>query len=183
MPRRFYFSALLLFIMELIIIAAVAKNNAIGYKGELLYKIPEDLRRFKKLTWGYPVIMGKNTFKSLPTRPLPNRRNLVLASDPIEDWENLKDCEIYFTKEGILNAVKNSPRAFIIGGGITYSSFLEYADTLELTEIDDSPEKFDTIFPEFSREVFREVRREHHVQEETGLNYSFVRYERNLPIL
>lgn len=169
--------------MELIIIAAVAKNNAIGYKGKLIYKIPEDLKRFKELTWGYPVIMGKSTFKTLPIHPLPGRRNLVLASDPIEDWENLKDCEIYFTKEGILNAVKNSPKAFIIGGGITYNSFLEYTNTLELTEIDASPENFDTIFPEFSREEFKEVWRERHIQEETGLNYSFVRYERNLPIL
>jgi dihydrofolate reductase len=171
------------FNMELIIIAAVAKNNAIGYKGKLLYEIPEDLKRFKELTWGYPIIMGKSTYKSLPKQPLPGRRNLVLASDPIEDWENLKDCEIYFSKEGILNAVKNSPKAFIIGGGITYSSFLDRADTLELTEIDAYPDNFDTIFPEFSSEDFREVRREQHIQEETGLRYSFVRYERNLPIL
>lgn len=169
--------------MELIIIAAVAKNNAIGYKNKLLYNIPEDLKRFKSLTMGYPVIMGKNTYKSLPKQPLPGRRNLVLASDIMVDWDNLSGCEVYFSKEGILNAVKNSEKAFIIGGGVTYANFLENADTLELTEIDDTPQSYDAVFPNFPKDIFIEAWREHHVQEETGLKYSFVRYERKMPIL
>lgn len=163
---------------EIVMVAAIAKNNAIGLKGKLLYRIPEDLKRFKNLTWGYPVVMGRITFQTLPG-PLPGRRNLVLSSDPLIE---LGSEEFYFSKEGILDAVKGEDRVYIIGGGSIYSQFIQDASRLELTIIDDYPDSYDTVFPDFLDFGFSETWREDHITKD-GLKYSFTTYERTMPIL
>lgn len=163
--------------MDLIMIAAVADNLAIGYKGELIYRIPEDLKRFKELTLGHPVLMGRRTWNSLPPGKLPGRRKIVLASDILDQFP---ETDVYYSIEGVLEGIKNEEKVFVIGGGVIYHRFLPYANILELTEIHDSPQKFDTIFPDYRGLGFKEVWREDH----TGNpNYSFVRYEREMPIL
>lgn len=128
------------------IIAVVGKNRAIGYKNQLLWNLPEDMARFKKITSGSAVVMGDKTFKSMG-KPLLNRKNIVLSLD-----KNFKafGCEVKNSIEDIIEEYKNiKEEVFIIGGGKIYELFLPYSDKLYLTEINDLP-KADTFFPDYS---------------------------------
>lgn len=129
---------------EIIIIAAVCGNGAIGRNGDLLYHISADLRRFKALTMGFPIIMGRKTFESFPKGPLPGRRNIVISRNA--DYRPA-GAEIYSTPDAALAACADSEKVFIIGGGEIYRLFIPLADRLELTEIDDDPADADTFFP------------------------------------
>ena len=125
------------------IIAAVAKNRAIGYQNKLIYWLPNDLKRFKALTTGHTIIMGRNTFLSLPKGALPNRRNIVLS----RSTKAFPGCEVYPSIEEALKHCAPDEDIYIIGGASVYRQALPLADRLCLTEIDDTPAEADTFFP------------------------------------
>lgn len=129
------------------LIAAVCANGAIGRGGDLLYHISEDLRRFKSLTMGCPIIMGRKTFESFPKGPLPGRRNIVISRNPLYSPAG---AEVYDSPEAALAACADAEKVFIIGGGEIYRQFMPLADRLLLTEIDESPTDADTFFPPHS---------------------------------
>ena len=135
---------------EIVIIAALAeKNRVIGVDKDLPWHIPEDLQRFKRLTSGHPLLMGRKTFESILHQfggPLPNRRNLVLTSRTgLEKYESV---ETYPDVEAAMQAVADVQRVFIGGGGTIYEQFLERADRLELTLVEGSYSG-DTFFPPY----------------------------------
>ncbi|MBQ2459652.1 MAG: dihydrofolate reductase [Bacteroidaceae bacterium] len=127
------------------VIAAVAQNGAIGNKGRLLYWLPEDLKRFKALTTGHTVVMGRKTFESLPKGALPNRRNIVLS----HSGRAFPGAETFGSLEDALRACEGE-EVFIIGGAAVYAEAIPLADRLFLTEILDSPAEADAFFPSFS---------------------------------
>lgn len=132
--------------MEITLIAAVARNRAIGYENKLLYHIREDMRRFKSLTTGHTVLMGRRTFESLPKGALPNRRNIVIS----RTHKSFEGCDVFSSLEEALCACGNDEKVFVMGGALVYEQTLPLAHRLCLTEIDDIPERADAYFPEFS---------------------------------
>ncbi|MFO7935190.1 MAG: dihydrofolate reductase [Bacteroidales bacterium] len=126
------------------IIVAVAENNAIGKDNRLLWHLPDDLRRFKKLTTGHTLIMGRNTFLSLPGGPLPNRRHIVITD---RKGETFAGCESAYSIEEALELAGEQEECFVIGGGMIYAQFLPIAGKLYLTRVHRSFEG-DTYFPE-----------------------------------
>ena len=154
------------------IIAAVAENRAIGYKNKLIYWLPNDLKRFKLLTTGNTIIMGRKTFESLPKGALPNRRNIVLTRQKIT-FENV---ECYPSLEDALNACKDDEHIYIIGGNSVYQQAMKYADELCLTLIKDTPEKADSFFPSYKNEWKEVFREDHGIDEKHKYEYSVVDY-------
>ena len=132
------------------IIAAISRNKAIGNQGKLIYHLPEDMKRFKKMTTGHTVIMGRKTFESLPNGPLPNRKNIVISS-------TLKDGDIPGVEiaenvmQAILKANPTEPKeeVFVIGGASIYKQALELnlVENIYLTVVDDIVEEADAFFP------------------------------------
>ena len=156
------------------IIAAVAKDRAIGFQNKLIYWLPNDLKRFKSLTTGHTIIMGRNTFLSLPKGALPNRRNIVL-SRTVTDFPG---CDVYPSLEEALAHCAKDEEVYIIGGASVYTQALSMADRLSLTEVDDTPKEADTFFPEYKAD-WREVAREDHdIDERHAQRYAFVDYVR-----
>jgi dihydrofolate reductase len=125
------------------IIVAIAENNAIGRNNQLLWHISADLRRFKEITLGHPVIMGKNTWFSLPVRPLKNRKNIVITDNPDDRFEGA--VTVYSIAEA-LERCDDKDEYFIIGGASVYRQFLPYANKLYLTLVEKAFEA-DTFFP------------------------------------
>ena len=157
--------------MKVYVIAAVAQNRAIGYQNQLLYWLPNDLKNFKLLTSGHTIIMGRNTFESLPKGALPNRKNVVLTQQNI----TLEGCEVYHSLEEALSACQNDEKVFIIGGGKVYEQCLDFAEELILTEVNDVPEHADTFFPDYKE--WKEKSREHHEKDEKhAFAFDFVHY-------
>jgi len=141
----------------LAIIAAIAHNRVIGNAGVLPWHISEDLKRFKRLTTGHAVLMGRRTFDSIG-KPLPNRRNVVLSSKPITGVES------YSSLEAALEALRDEDRVFVIGGGQVYAHLLNRADELYLTLLARDAQG-DTYFPQYEALLarsFRLVLREQH---------------------
>ena len=130
--------------LNLCMIAAVGKNLELGKNNQLLCHLPADLKRFKAITSGYPVIMGDKTWESLPIKPLPNRRNIVITLNRNADYA---DCEMVHTIEDAVQLVENEEKAFIIGGATIYKLFINKIDTLYLTHIDASFLDADVFFP------------------------------------
>ena len=128
------------------IIAAVARNRAIGFQNKLLYWLPNDMKRFKALTTGHTIIMGRNTFESLPKGALPNRRNVVLSRTTKE----VPGCDVFPTLEDALRSCQPDEDIYIIGGARVYEQAISFADRLCLTEIDDIPQDADAFFPDYS---------------------------------
>jgi dihydrofolate reductase len=126
------------------IIVAIAENNAIGQDNKLLWHISEDLKRFKKLTTGHTLIMGRNTFLSLPNGALPNRRHIVISDVGNEYFEG---CEMARSIEEAIGMAGESDECFVIGGGMVYAQFLPLAGKLYLTQVHHTFEA-DTFFPE-----------------------------------
>lgn len=155
------------------IIAAVARNRAIGFQNKLIYWLPNDLKRFKALTTGHTIIMGRNTFLSLPKGALPNRRNVVLSRTQTD----FPGCDTYSSLEEALNNCTPDEDIYIIGGAAVYQQALAIADRLCLTEIDDIPEQADAFFPDYSewKEAWRE---EHKKDEKHEHDFAFVDYVR-----
>ena len=154
------------------IIAAVAKDRAIGYKNKLIYWLPNDLKRFKALTTGHTIIMGRNTFLSLPKGALPNRRNIVLSRSA----KAFEGCDVYASLEEALQHCAKDEDIYIIGGASVYQQALPIADRLCLTEIDDTPAEADTFFPPYADEWKESAREDHDIDEKHAYRYSFVDY-------
>ena len=159
------------------IIVAIAQNGAIGYKGDLIYHLSADLRRFKELTTGNTVIMGRKTFESLPKGALPNRRNIVLTRQPDVTFPGT---DVYKSLDEALSHCSLSDKVYIIGGAQVYAQALGMADELEITLVHDTPALADTFFPEFgSYESWHLVNREdHNPDEKNPYAYSFLTYRR-----
>ena len=160
--------------MTVNIIAAVAENLAIGYNNNLIYRISEDMKRFKRLTTGNTVVMGRKTFESLPKGALPNRRNIVLSTT-CRDFEG---CDTYTSLSEALKHCGREENIFIIGGASVYKEALAFADHLYITEIAATPEKADVFFPEYKDEWTEESRECHTKDEKNEADYAFVNYIR-----
>jgi dihydrofolate reductase len=151
------------------IIVAIAENFAIGKNNELLFHLPGDLKRFKLITMGHPVIMGRNTLLSLPRWPLSGRRNIVIT-DREEDFPG---CEIIHSVEEAIQLVQDEPEAFVIGGGSVYSQFFPIASKLYLTLVHRSFEA-DTWFPEINYSGWKVLSQEDHFDETNGFAYTYL---------
>ena len=159
--------------MRINIIAAVAKNRAIGFENKLIYWLPNDLKRFKALTTGHTIVMGRNTYLSLPKGALPNRRNVVLSTTVSE----IPGCDVYSTLEAALKSCRDDEDIYIIGGARVYEQALPLADRLCLTEVDDTPKEADAFFPDYSG--WRIDKKEAHPKDERhAFDYAFVDYIR-----
>ena len=142
--------------MEIILIAAVGENGEMGRNNELLWHLPGDLPRFKELTMGWPIIMGRKTFDSIG-HALPGRLNIVLTGN--SDWNADGISVATSLDDAIAIAKQDKPeKIFVIGGGQIYKLFIAYAQTLEMTEVRDAPVA-DTFFPNFSSAEFKETAR------------------------
>jgi len=155
------------------IIVAMAKNRVIGKDNDMPWgRLPVDLKHFKKITSGHPIIMGRKTFESIG-RPLPNRRNIVLSSQDIK----IDGCEVFPSLEEAINALNNEEEIFIIGGGYVYKQALPLANKLYLTYIDLEIQG-DTFFPEYEHLNLIEI--EHFstkADTENKYDCDFVEYE------
>lgn len=156
------------------IIVAIAENFAIGKNNDLLFHLPNDLKRFKEITSGHTIIMGRNTLLSLPKWPLPNRRHVVIT-DKKED--TFPGCEIVFSIDQALEKVKNEDEAFIIGGGMIYKQFFPIAGKIYLTLVH-KPFEADIFFPEINYSDWKENAREDFFDKKNDFNYSYLNLER-----
>ncbi len=135
------------------IVVAMAKNNAIGKDNQLLWHLPSDLKHFKELTSGHPIIMGRKTFESIG-KPLPNRTNIVISRK--KDWFQEGILIVGSIKEAVKFARKIDEEIFIIGGGNIYEQTMEISDKIELTLVDAQPEA-DVFFPKISLSEWRKT--------------------------
>ena len=158
------------------IIAAVARNNAIGFENKLIYWLPNDLKRFKALTTGNTIIMGRKTFESLPKGALPNRRNIVLSRN---SSFSAPGTEVFHSLSAALQTCRPDEEIFIIGGASLYQEALPQADRLCLTHIEDTPQKADAFFPEINEKEWQiESDEKHEMDEKHRFCYRFTDYLR-----
>lgn len=158
------------------IIVAVDENNAIGRDNDLLCHLPNDLKHFKSVTNGYPVIMGRKTFESLPKGALPNRRNIVITRNKNLQFDN---CEMCSSIEEAITLCKDESQIFFIGGGTIYNEVINIADTLYLTRIHHKFEETDTFFPNINESEWKEISTEHHqTDEKHKYPYSFITFQK-----
>ncbi len=160
--------------MEVSMIAAVARNRAIGYDNKLIYWLPDDMKRFRLLTTGHTILMGRRTFDSLPKGALPNRRNCVLT----RSRKAIPGCECFSTWEEFVASCQPDEEVFIIGGASLYKGLIDKADRLCLTEVDDTPQQADTFFPDYSEGWEPVWREEHCTDDRHQQNFAFVDYRR-----
>ncbi len=153
---------------EIMMVVAMADNGVIGIDGRMPWHIPADLRHFKALTMGLPMVMGRKTFESLPGL-LPGRRHIVLTRD--SDWAE-DGAEIAHSVEAALH-LANAPHVAVVGGAEIYRLFLPLADRIELTEVHASPAG-DTSFPALNREEWQETERVRHMAEGRAPGFDFV---------
>ncbi|MBO4843871.1 MAG: dihydrofolate reductase [Bacteroidales bacterium] len=161
--------------MEKCLIVAVADNWAIGVRGDLPWHIPEDLKYFKKVTQGYPVIMGRTTYFSLPFRPLKGRKNIVLnlGGDPIPD------VTCVYSFEEAYAAAEGAEKCFIMGGASVYRAAVNDMDTLYITHVHTTIEDADAFFPAIDMGIWEEASiSETRVDEKTGYQFKFVVYKK-----
>jgi len=143
--------------VEVILVAAIGENGEMGVNNTLLWHLPGDLPRFKKMTTGHAIIMGRKTFDSIG-KALPGRLNIVLTANA--EWQQTEVVAVRSIETALETArAHETDRVFIIGGGQIYKLFLSYATKLELTEVADAPAA-DTYFPNFSSRDFSEIKRE-----------------------
>lgn len=161
--------------MNVCLVAAVARGGVIGRDGVIPWRLPEDLARFRELTTGHPVVMGRRTWESLPDRfrPLPGRGNIIVTRNP--EW-SAQGADRVGSIEDAFELLESEPVVFVIGGGEIYTAALPHADKLHLTEIDADIDG-DTTFPKWERDDFEEVSREPQVAED-GTRFAFVTYKR-----
>ena len=159
---------------ELTIIAAVSINNVIGNNNKLIWKLSNDLKRFKKLTTNHSVIMGRKTFESLPN-PLPDRDNIVITRDTNYLKPNIQVCS---SIEDAINLTKTDTQPFIIGGGEIYTQTINIVDKIELTRVH---EEFDgdAYFPEIPLDIFELINEENYNSDlENEFDYSYLTYKK-----
>lgn len=154
------------------IIACISQTNrAIGYQNRLLYHIKSDLTRFRELTTGHTIIMGRKTYESLPNGALPHRRNIVVS----RSMKEMEGCEVYPNLEAALKAAEGkTEETFIIGGESIYRQSLPAAHKLYLTVVDDAPQQADAFFPEINPKEWKLIEKE--MRNENGLSFSFLTY-------
>lgn len=158
--------------MTLNLIAAITRDLAIGLDGNLLYPVSEDLRRFRTLTMGHPIIMGRKTFESFPKGPLPGRRNIVVTRDPGYAAQGIEVCH---SLAEALSLVADADAAFVIGGGQLYAEAITHADNLLLTVIEVDRPDADTFFPEIIPGCWEKTdETEPLTDPRSGLSYRFV---------
>lgn len=151
------------------------ENNGIGKNNQLLCHLPADLKHFKKLTIGFPVIMGRKTYESMG-KPLPQRRNLVVTHQDIE----IPGCEVVHSIGEALEKCKNEEKVSIIGGATIYRQSMDLTDTIYLTRIHHAFEA-DTFFPEIDAEKWLKVEEEHHEPDERNpYPYTFLTFKRKM---
>ncbi len=157
------------------IIVAIDENNAIGFENKLLYWTPNDLKRFKELTTGHTIIMGRKTFESLPKGALPNRRNIVLSRTEKE----FAGAEHYLTLDAALESCSNEDEVFIIGGESIYNMAYDIASNLYITLIHNKADKADSFFPKIDEKRWEIISREDHtVDDKHPYSYSFINYNK-----
>lgn len=160
--------------MSINIIAAVDRNRAIGFRNKLLYWLPDDLKRFKQLTTGHTIVMGRKTFESLPKGALPNRRNIVLS----RSIKQLPGCEVFASLDEALASCQADEEVYVIGGASIYRQAMKVAVRLCLTEVDDVAPEADAWFPEYDEEWVETSREEHGRDERHAFNFAFADYIR-----
>ena len=157
---------------ELTIIAAASANNVIGFENKLIWNIPKDLKRFKELTQGHSVIMGRKTFESL-TSPLPNRRNIVVTRN--KDY-SLEGIEVFSSIEDAIDVCKDDQQPFIIGGGEIYSQTINVVDKIELTRVYKDYQG-DAFFPYIPLDKFELATESvNYLDDDSNTKYSFLTY-------
>ena len=156
------------------IIVAIAENYAIGKNNDLLCHIPEDMKRFKRITSGHKVIMGKRTYESLPYRPLKDRTNIVISDIPGDHYDG---CVMAYSIEEALQLCSPEEECFVIGGGMVYRQFMPVADKLYITWVHREFDA-DTFYPEIDPEIWKEAEREEGGDDSLDFRYSFVTYIR-----
>lgn len=153
----------------------MAANRTIGVNKEIPWHLSADLKKFKKITMGHPIIMGRKTFESIG-RPLPGRKNIIISRNPAYQQEG---CEVFNSLDQAIANCSNEDEVFVIGGATLYESILERSDRLYVTEIKKSFAG-DTWFPTFDEKQWSEFQRED-IDDDTSVDfsYSFVTYDRN----
>lgn len=145
-------------------IAAAAEDNALGKDNDLLWHLPDDFRRFKKLTTGHPIIMGRKTFESFP-KPLPDRPHIIITRDPNYEVTH-DDCTVVHSLEEALRLCTKDALCYIIGGGEIYSLGENISNKIELTRVHATFEEADTFFPTIDLDLWKLVDEEYHAADE-----------------
>lgn len=162
---------------EIVMIAAASENNALGKDNDLLWHLPHDFSRFKKLTTGHSMIMGRKTFESFP-KPLPNRPHIVITRD--KEYVIADDsCTVVHSIEAALGTVANEALSYIIGGGEIYAQGEKFATKIELTRVHAHFEEADTFFPEIDWNDWELVSEEYHPKDERHkFDFTYLTYVR-----
>ena len=159
----------------LTMIVAMAKNRMIGKDNQMPWHLPDDLKYFKAQTLNKPVIMGRKTFESIGSRPLPNRPNLVISRNP--DFF-AKDVQVFNSVENAIASLTDTPEIVIMGGAQIYAQWIDKVDRLLITEVNATPDG-DAFFPEIDHQAWLEKSRQHHVADERhAYAFDFVEYIR-----
>ena len=158
--------------MDINLIAAIGKNNELGKDNDLIWRLKADMKFFREITMGHPIVMGRKTFESLP-KVLPGRKNIVLSSNEIQNNE----IELYKSiKEFLLNYKDYDGEVYIIGGASIYKAFIDMASKLYLTEIEAEEKEADVYFPTFNKEEYnKEIISD---LEENSIKFKHVLYKR-----
>lgn len=166
-------------VFQKVIIAAVGQQRELGIRGDLIWHLPGDLRHFKRTTLGAPVVMGRNTWESLPKRPLPGRLNIVITTRP--DYHAEGAVTAPSLQEAIRIAETQTPddtsAIFIIGGASVYQQAIDLADSLIITQVEAIEPRADVLFPEIDKEVWSVIDTSEPMTE-NGITYRFVTYIR-----
>jgi dihydrofolate reductase len=161
---------------EIILIAAYDRKLAIGKQQQLPWRLPNDLKRFKALTTGHPILMGRRTFESIG-KPLPHRQNLVLSRQAL----SIAGAQVVHSLSEAL-ALAQGEQVFVIGGSELYTLALPFASKMLLTEVDTEVLNADAYFPEFDQKQWQCVRRESHAPDRShACGYCFVDWQRRAP--
>jgi dihydrofolate reductase len=162
---------------QLIIIAAAAENNALGIDNDLPWHLPDDFKRFKQLTSGHKIIMGRKTLESFP-KALPNREHIAITRD--KNYSPKFPCTIVHSIEEAIAITKDDATTFIIGGGEIYKQSMDYATRIELTRVHATFEA-DTFFPEIDLEQWKLVNEEHHPKDEKHkFDFTYQTFEKSM---
>jgi dihydrofolate reductase len=159
---------------DIVLIVAASENGVIGKDGAIPWRLPADLRRFKALTMGHPIVMGRKTWDSFPKKPLPGRTNIVITRQ--KEWRAEGAVAASSLEEALRIAQEQSGTVFVIGGGEIYRAALPRATRMEVTEIHLVLDG-DAHFPALDKTLWRETAREEHATPE-GLRYAFVTFEK-----
>ena len=160
--------------MKISLIASIGKGGELGIKNQLLWRLPDDLKNFKKVTTGHTIVMGKKTYESIG-KPLPDRKNIILTRDLNYEAEG---CIVAHSPEEILKFVNSEDEVFIIGGGEIYKLFLPLANKLYLTEVN-AELPADTYFPKFDKSSWKLMNStKHRVDEKHKFSFSINIYEK-----